>query len=56
VDTEGAGFVGTGRHHTPGAGVTANDNRLAAQLRIVALLDGGIEGVHIDVDNFALIQ
>ena len=32
---------------------SANGHRLAAQFRIVALLDGGIEGVHVDVDDFA---
>ena len=35
---------------------SADGDRLAAQLRIVALLDGGVEGVHIDVDDLALLR
>src|SRR5664280_321369 len=30
-----------------------NDHGLAAQLRIIALLDRSVKGVHVDVDNFA---
>ena len=62
-------FGGDGRHRRPHAEFSrfiarrrddtalarsANGDRLAAQLRIVALLDGGVEGVHVDVDDLAL--
>jgi hypothetical protein len=33
---------------------TAHRDRLSAQLRIIALLDRCIEGVHVDMNDFAL--
>ena len=30
-----------------------NDDRLTSQLRIIALLDGSVERVHIDMDDFS---
>ena len=30
-----------------------NDDRLTSQLRIIALLDGSVERVHIDMDYFS---
>ena len=45
-----AGLVGRGGHHAPAAGA-ADDDRLAAQRRLVALLDGGEEGVQVEVED-----
>src|ERR1700726_2149998 len=33
---------------------SADGNRFSAQIRIVALLDGGVESIHVDMDNLAL--
>lgn len=30
-----------------------NLDRLAPELRVIALLDGGLEGVHVDMDDLA---
>ena len=32
-------------------GIAADGDRLAAQLRVVALLDGRVERVHVDVED-----
>ena len=32
--------------------LTFDDNRLASQLGIIPLLDGRVEGVHVDVSDF----
>ena len=50
-DAELAGFVARRRHDAPLAG-SADGDRLAAEIRIVPLLDRRVEGVHVDVDNF----
>jgi hypothetical protein len=34
--------------------VAAHQHRQTAQTRVVALLDGGVEGVHVDVKNVTL--
>ena len=52
-DTELAGFVACGHDNATLAG-TADCDRLAAELRIVPLLDGCVEGVHVDVDDLPL--
>ena len=52
MDPEATRFVAGGGHHATFAG-SADGDRLAPQLRIVALLDRGIEGVHVDVDDLA---
>jgi hypothetical protein len=47
-----AGRVVGGGHHAPAVpvlGIGADDQGLATQLRVVALLDGGVVGVHVDV-------
>ncbi len=46
-------FVAGCRHDAALAG-SADGDRLAAKIRIVPLLDGCIEGVHVDVDDLAL--
>ena len=52
-DPELAGFVACGRDNATLTG-TADGDRLAPELRIVPLLDGCIEGVHVDVDDLPL--
>ena len=39
------------RHHTASLRASAYDDRLSGEVRSVALLDRGIKGVHVDVDN-----
>src|SRR6201999_491553 len=48
-----SGFVARGRNDAALAG-SADGNRLAAEIRIVPLLDGRVEGIHVDVDDLAL--
>jgi len=45
-----AGFVARRGHDASLAG-SADGDRLAAELRIVSLFDGCVEGVHVDVDD-----
>ena len=45
-----------GGHHAPAVGVAADDHRLAAQRRIVAHVDGGIETIHVTVQDAAHSQ
>ncbi len=52
ADAEAARLVARSRHHAPRARA-ADRNGLAAQVFIVALLDGGVERVHIDVNDLA---
>jgi hypothetical protein len=33
---------------------TADNQRLAKQCRIIALFDGGVKRIHIDMQNFSL--
>ena len=47
----GSTVVTAGWHHAALVRQGADDERLAAQLRIVPHFDGGIEGVHIHVDD-----
>jgi hypothetical protein len=54
-DAELSGFLARGRHHAALAG-SADRDRLAAKVRIVPLLYGSVEGVHIDVDDLSLAQ
>ncbi len=42
-----------GREHDPARAGRAHRHRPAAQARVVALLDRGVEGVHVDVDDLA---
>ena len=53
VDPEDARLVARGRDHAAGvlAPATPDDDRPAAELRPVALLDGGEEGIEIDVQD-----
>jgi hypothetical protein len=53
MDSEGAGFIGSGRNHSPLFGVPTHDNGLSPQGGIVPLLDGGIKGIHVDVQDLA---
>ncbi|MEH2472410.1 hypothetical protein V1281_006400 [Nitrobacteraceae bacterium AZCC 2161] len=53
TDAELSGFVARCSHNVAFAG-SSDGHRLAAQLRIVALLDGSVEGVHVDMDDLAL--
>src|SRR5690606_27854502 len=46
-------LVAGGGHHTPFASI-AHSDRLTAIIRIVALLDGGVERIHIDMDDLAV--
>jgi len=51
VDAEGARLVAGRGDHAPPLGPSAHGERLAAQRGIVALLDRGIERVHVDVND-----
>src|SRR5271169_5210332 len=54
-----------GRAHTEAPGLVrssaddraialpSNDHRLAAQLQVIALLDGSVKRAHVDVDDFS---
>src|SRR3954453_14058674 len=52
MDPEPARLVGGGGDHTAGAR-PPDEHRLAAQARIVEHLDGGVEGVEVDVEDRA---
>ena len=56
VDAELAGHVVGRRHHAAAFGRAAHDHRLADQFGPVPLLDGGVEGVHVDVQDHKLDQ
>ena len=49
VDPELAGLVVRGRHHPSAVWVSADDQRLRAQVGILELLDGCEEGIEIEV-------
>ena len=53
MHAELARFVARGSHDAA-LGRTAYRYRLAAELRIVALLDGRVERIHVDVDDLAM--
>jgi hypothetical protein len=46
MDAEGSSLVGSSADHAAQTGPTDKD-RPAAQLRVVSLLDRGIEGIHL---------
>ena len=52
VDAERSRLVAGRSHHSSGVWA-AHSHRLAAKLRIVALLDRRVERIHIDVNDFA---
>jgi len=57
ADAEAAGLVGAGGDHAPASpalGVGADHDGLPAQPWLIALLDRGEEGVHVEVDDDAL--
>ena len=51
ADAEAPRLVGAGGHHPAPAGLGADHHRPAAQRRVVALLHGGVEGVHVQVHD-----
>ena len=51
VDAELASHVVGRRHHAPAFRRSADDDRFADQFRPVPLLDGSVEGVHVDVQD-----
>ena len=51
VDAVLAGDVVGRRHHAPLLRRAAHDDRLADQFRPVPLLDRGVEGIHVDVQD-----
>lgn len=53
MNPELSGFVACGRGN-PSLGRATDSQRLAAQLRIIPLLDGSLEGIPIDMDDLAL--
>ncbi len=53
MDAELAGHVIGCGDNAPPLGRAAHDDRLPGQLRPVALLDRGIEGVHVEMDDFS---
>jgi hypothetical protein len=50
ADTEAPGFIAC-RRHDPAFAPTQNGRRNALQARVVALLYGSIDGIHVDVDD-----
>jgi hypothetical protein len=51
--SEFPGFI-TGCSHDAALARAADRDRLATKLRIVALLNRGVEGIHVDVDDLAV--
>ena len=49
-------LIGSGANDATALGAAAHDDRAATQLRAVTLLDGGVEGVHVDVQNVKLVD
>jgi len=56
LEPEGTGLVGARCHHASALGRTADHHRLAAQLRMIALLDGGVIGVQVDMQDNTLLS
>src|SRR5580700_5627193 len=52
MDTEASGFIRSSTNDRPISPPRHND-RFSAQLRVVPLFDGGIERVHVHMDDFA---
>ena len=52
MDAELTGFIRAGRDHPSRLRVASNDNRFSLHPGPVPLFDGGIEGIHIDMDYF----
>ena len=50
MNTELSGFVRTSRDN-PSIAITPNNNRLAAQIRVISLLNGRKEGVTVDMSK-----
>ena len=48
-------LVTTGSDYAARKGAATDDNRLIAVVRVVTLLHGGKKGIHVDMDNFALL-
>src|SRR5215831_18854982 len=55
ANTKFSCLVARGGHDTTFAR-TAHSDGLASQLRIIPLFDGSVKGVHIDVDDLALLR
>jgi hypothetical protein len=56
TDAKHAGLVAGCRDHPAFGRIAANHDRLAAQRGIITLLDGRIEGVHVDMQDAALAR
>jgi hypothetical protein len=39
------------RHHPALVGIAADDHRLVAKARTIPLFDGGVERIHVDVQD-----
>jgi hypothetical protein len=44
------------RRHDSSRGARPDEHRFAAQLGVIALLDGRVERVHVDVQDLALVR
>ena len=51
VDAKATRFVAGRRYHASGCWIATDDDRLAAQLRPVPLLDRAVEGIEVDMDD-----
>ena len=51
VDAIFAGLVGGGRHNATFVGLTADDNGLAFQRRVIEFFDRDEEGIHVEVED-----
>src|SRR5699024_1386738 len=54
VNTETSRFVAAGRDHASAVGRTTNDQWSPPVFRVITLLHGGVERIHVDVDYLAL--
>jgi hypothetical protein len=52
VNTEFSGFIRASSDHTSCFGITTYNYRFPFQLGSITLLDGGVERIHVDMDNF----
>lgn len=55
MNAEGAGLVGGGGHDAALFRISAHYHWLASQPRVVALLHRCLEGIHVDMDDLAVI-
>jgi hypothetical protein len=53
MNAEAPGFIAARRDHAPAVGRTADDQRLTPVFGKIALFDGCIESIHVDVNDLS---